>query len=240
MILTSLALERALANEPIPVRGLVLTGVKVGTRRAAESADVVEPVDVAAGWDAGRGAFTGTGSVGPMRVEVVARPGGGPFADDPRSDGRPFYATHLRHREQHIDEVRFDRETLSLRARIAALDVTGATDEPYSGLQSGHPERVTVAESIVCLAQLAQVMAYEYDQVTRDASSTFWMRRLEVSLEPPYPVLGRLLAVRANLMRAMSVRLGEDDWRTLRLNARAPGLRASADVAHALPGALRT
>jgi hypothetical protein len=232
VVLTALALEQALALEPVPVEALVVTDVTVRARSAADPSGAAIAVQAGAGWDPQHGAFVGSGSVGPIRVDCVLTASGSVPRQRDVAERRPFFAHHLGSREQHIDDLEVDRDARSLRARVGALEVRDASAGPFTGLQASRAGQLSVAECIVCLAQLAQVMAYEHDQVARAESSTFWMRRLNVSLSPPYPSVGQLLSVEAMLTRALSVRLDGQEWRSLRLTAEAPGLRAEADVAH--------
>ena len=122
-----------------------------------------------------------------------------------------------------------------MQAKLGALTVGHGPSSNYSGLQSAHYELFSISEAIICLAQLAQTMAYEFDQLSRDESAVFWLRRLNVSLAEPRLRVGQLVDVDVRVAKTNELRIAGEPWRTLRLTADAHGVNALADVAHALP-----
>jgi hypothetical protein len=235
--LATLALDEVLAHQPVPVESLFVTELSLRAGAAAVQDLSSTPVDVSATWLVGRRAFRCEARVGTITLELVARPvvscGGG---QDPRL-GRHFYSEHLQDRTQHLADIALPGQAPEARmtAALGALHAAETGDGSYSGLQSGHHELFSVSDAVVCLAQLGQALAYAYDGVPRDATSNFWLRRLSVRLVRPYLRIGQLTHVDLGIVRAGTVSLAGERWRTLRLDARATQLTAVADVAHVLP-----
>lgn len=162
-----------------------------------------------------------------------------PGTPAPDASGTPFYATHLQQRLQYIGDLEIAPGCTSLQARLGVLAHRADASTTYAGLQAAHDTEVSAADAIVCLAQLAQAISYELDGLDRDETANFWLRRLNIDLTTPRLRLGDVVTTTVQVDRSGTVRLAGETWRTLRLGARGPGLRAVADVAHVLPAAAR-
>jgi hypothetical protein len=156
-------------------------------------------------------------------------------------EGAPsYFGEHLRSRTQHLSDIDIDCDAGRMCARLGSLAAGAPSTPVYSGLQSAHDELFSISEAIVCLAQLAQTMAYEHDHLSREQSDVFWLRRLDVALTQPFLRLGRIVEVDVRVAKANLLHIGGEPWRSLRLTADAPGVNAVADVAHVLPEAPRS
>lgn len=233
--LAGLALEAALESEPVAIESLFVTDLTIRAGAAATEDTNAVPLEATLVWDAATRVFDCAVTLGTMkltlRVEAFA---GSRDATAPDSAPR-FYAEHLQNRIQHISDIDIDCDAGRMRSKLGVLAVRHAAPSYYSGLQSAHVELISISEAIVCLAQLAQTFAYEVDQMSRDESAVFWLRRLTVSLPRPRLRVGQLIDMEVRVAQTRELRMRDQLWRTLRLTAEAPGLNAIADVAHILP-----
>lgn len=239
VVLSVQALETVLGSGPAPLPSLFVTDLVIRAGSSAvEDLSRIE-VQAQARWDADAQTFVCATVVGTMKLELRVRP----LMVTPRPaaavSGPQFYCDHLKGRTQHITDLSIQCDGDASGRMSAVLGELYSVEEDhqrYSGLQSAHAHLISVAEAIVCLAQLAQVMAYEHDRVDRSESANFWLRRLEVHLAEPYLEIGRLTQVDVEIVKANKVRLNGATWRSLRLEAAASAFTAVADVAHQIPG----
>lgn len=233
--LAGLAIEAALRLEPVAVEALFVTDVSIRAGSSATEDLTTVNLEAQVAWNLATRVFDCVARVGTMKLTLTVAPvPGAPEVMAPEHTPA-FFARHLAERIQHISDLDIRCDAGSMRARFGALAVGNGPPGRFSGLQSAHAELLSASEAIVCLAQLAQTMAYEFDQLSRDDSAVFWLRRLNVSLDAPRLRVGQLVDVDVHVVRTNELRVAGDSWRTLRLEACTDGLRALADVAHVLP-----
>ncbi|KQT95971.1 AvrD family protein [Sanguibacter sp. Leaf3] len=235
--LAGLALEVVLQQEPVELESLMVTSASVRAGSASTDDLVAVPVEARVDWLPEDRAFACSVVVGTMKVSLTVVP---VAAETPlRAEGPSpaFFAGHLRSRVQHITDIDIDLEAGVMRARLGALAASSGVADGFRGLQSAHSKVFSVCEAIVCLAQLAQAIAYEYDHMSRDQSAVFWLRRFDINLVRPWIKVGQLVDVRVEILKADEVVVRGAVWRTLRLAAAGQGIDAIADVAHILPDA---
>lgn len=233
--LAGLALDAVFQLEPVVVESLFVTDVSIRAGAAATEDLSAVPLEATVVWNVAARAFDCAVRVGTMKLTLTVKTvPGSPFASTPGSAPK-FFAQHLQNRIQHISDIDIDCAAGRIQAKLGALTVGYGPSNDYTGFQSAHLELFSISEAIVCLAQLAQTMAYEFDQISRDESAVFWLRRLTVSLTEPHLRVGQLVGVDGRVDKTNEIRIAEVPWRTLRLAAEAPGLTAIADVAHILP-----
>lgn len=233
--LAGLALESVFHLEPVNIEALFVTEVSIRAGAAATEDLNAVPLEATVVWNLATRAFDCAVTVGTMRLTMAVESVAAPIFTA-TSEGEPkFFAQHLQSRFQHISDIDINCDAGNMQAKLGALAAQRGPTGHYSGLQSAHFELFSISEAIVCLAQLAQTMAYEFDQISRDESAVFWLRRLSVSLTAPRLRVGQIIAVDIQVARSSELRIAGEPWRTLRLTAEAPGLTALADVAHILP-----
>jgi hypothetical protein len=128
--------------------------------------------------------------------------------------------------------VRVTPDGDAITATVTVSDPDGALDD---GLGGAHGPAPSMLDGLVCLAQLAQVLAYRLDGIERGQSHTLWMRRLaQSSPASPRPATGPVTATLA-LQRSRVLAFGDGLWRTLDVAGELHGIRARSSIAHQLP-----
>jgi hypothetical protein len=147
------------------------------------------------------------------------------------AEGR-YYGAGFRRRAQRIADVRVAPDGEAIAATVAVADPDGAPDDGLGGAYGPAP---SMLDGLVCLAQLAQALAYRLDGIERGQSHTLWMRRLAQSTAaPPLPATGPVAATVA-LQRSRVLAFGDGRWRTLDVAGELHGIRARSSIAHQLP-----
>ena len=143
-----------------------------------------------------------------------------------------YYGAGFRHRAQRIADVRVAPDGEAIAATVAVADPDGALDDGLGGAYGPAP---SMLDGLVCLAQLAQVLAYRLDEIERGQSHTLWMRRLAQSCPaPPRRAAGPVAATLA-LQRSRVLAFGDGRWRTLDVAGELHGIRVRSSIAHQLP-----
>lgn len=235
--LAGLALEAVFRLEPVVVESLFVTDVSIRAGTAATEDLSAVPLEATVVWNLAMRAFDCAVRVGTMKLTLAVMTVPGSPSASTSGSAPKFFAQHLQNRIQHISDIDIDCDAGRMQAKLGALTVGHGPPSYYTGFQSAHFELFSISEAIVCLAQLAQAMAYEFDQISRDESGVFWLRRLTVALTEPHLRGGQLVGVDVRVAKSNEIRIAGEPWRTLRLTAAAPGLTANADVAHILSGA---
>jgi len=105
------------------------------------------------------------------------------------------------------------------------------------GLCGIYQPSLAMVDSLVVLAQLAQVLMYQIDDVDRSRSNTLWMRRVSMTADAPVIPLARIMPTFVEAARSNLVSFGGGTWRTVEFFGGFPGCAGKASLAHALPGA---
>ena len=147
----------------------------------------------------------------------------------------PFMPNHLQHRIQvfHRCDLADDGKSASMSADLIRTDEVN-----FTGLGSGHSLSPSLLEYILVWAQLIEIMAYNYDNVSRDKCGNFWMRSVEIGTN------GRLLPARrtdldfvAYFTKSRLLNVAGSSFRVLSMegNSAEGAISGKASVAHALP-----
>jgi hypothetical protein len=143
-----------------------------------------------------------------------------------------YYGAGFRRRAQRIADVCVTPDGDAIAATVAVSDPDGALDDGLGGAYGPAP---SMLDGLVCLAQLAQVLAYRLDGIERGQSHTLWMRRLaQSSPAPPRPATGPVTATLA-LQRSRVLAFGDGRWRTLDVAGELHGIHVRSSIAHQLP-----
>jgi hypothetical protein len=124
-----------------------------------------------------------------------------------------------------------------LTARTQVRNPADRHSAPH-GTGAAYLPGLTVLDSVIALPQLAQVLMYGLDGMSRSASDTLWMRKVTVNAPRPLPLPDEPLTARVGFTRTGSVRLQGDTWRTAELSGQLHGMTATASLAHRLPAAI--
>lgn len=137
-------------------------------------------------------------------------------------------------REQHITDVLLapGLERVDAAVTVKAEGHDGRSDHGFGAL---YQPSLTMIEGVVSLAQLAQALTYALDDIDRDRTRTFWMRRLSMQRESPREPLHSPLRASLAVADTRCVVLHDDTWRTVQLTGHVGAIRTQAAVAHHLP-----
>ncbi|MFC8129729.1 AvrD family protein [Streptomyces sp. NPDC057302] len=146
------------------------------------------------------------------------------------------YGVGYKQREQHAEQVRVDLDRQEIRGlqRVVATD----DDAPTCGAEAAYGPSVSLVDALVGVAQLAQVLLYAQDGLSRGNSDTLWMRRFVIGAGTPVRPLGRTFipTVRTESSRLLS--MGDARWRTAELAVDDfAGIDGRCWLAHRLPAA---
>jgi hypothetical protein len=146
-----------------------------------------------------------------------------------------YYGQAFAVRGQSIRDVQVDREQLRAEALLDVVD-----EEPVpalTGLEAAHHPMVTTVDVFVTALQLAQVMLYDLDGMSRAGSNTLWMRQtlLEYADGGPGPAAREGVRVVTELANLDLLPMKAATWRTADIVAEAAGLRLRCSVTHRLP-----
>jgi hypothetical protein len=116
----------------------------------------------------------------------------------------------------------------------ATTRVSGDAIHP-DGLSGKFQPAITFVDGMIVLAQLSQSLLYVLDDINRTASSTLWMRRVEISGPPPHQRIGSPFRTSTSVSRTAVVDFAGGRWRTSDWRAQFSGLTFSYRLAHELP-----
>jgi hypothetical protein len=101
------------------------------------------------------------------------------------------------------------------------------------GLSADYEPFMSMAHAIVGGAQLAQVVLYKYDQITRERSNNLWMRKIAMRMPKPValdgPFRGQTWITKTNIIPMKSAQ-----WRSASFVLTFPGLEVDYNLAHEL------
>ncbi|MBX6371731.1 MAG: hypothetical protein IRZ02_05700 [Acidothermus sp.] len=143
-----------------------------------------------------------------------------------------YLGSHYRHRKQEISEIRIGEDGESVEARVATPPIEVGEDYGLGGWY--HPT-LSCIEVIAALAQLAQVLLYTWDNLSRDRSNTLWMRSVWMSCRSPYHPVELPALARVGTRHRNVVELGGRQWRTAELHGKLLDFTVGAKLAHVLP-----
>jgi hypothetical protein len=108
------------------------------------------------------------------------------------------------------------------------------TQPPISGAGAAFYPFVSSLEAVICFGQLAQVMLYTVDGITREQSRTLWMRKVVIRDTLPMGPL-QSFDVSTRILKSSTLIFNGKRWRTATLDVEFPGMKAEYSVAHELP-----
>ncbi|MFH8224866.1 AvrD family protein [Streptomyces sp. NPDC018057] len=145
----------------------------------------------------------------------------------------PYHGNGHKLGTRTIERVRLFPQDGTAQA-LATVSPAGRA-EPLNGLGSWYAPALSLVDGIVISAQVAQALLYEVDGVSRDDTSTLWMRRFRAEQKTPHQPIGTpfICALSTTSSRLRDMRGAK--WRMSDLNVRMLGVEGSFSLAHALP-----
>ncbi|MCQ4208932.1 AvrD family protein [Streptomyces longispororuber] len=148
------------------------------------------------------------------------------------------YGAGYKQHEQHAEQVRvdLDRQQVSVLQRVVADDADATT--PTCGAEAAYGPSVSLVDALVGVAQLAQILLYAQDGLSRGDSDTLWMRRFVISARTPVRPLGRSFVPTVRTENSRILPMGDTRWRTAELAVDDfAGIGGRCWLAHRLPDA---
>jgi hypothetical protein len=150
---------------------------------------------------------------------------------------RRFYGEGFKTRRHTITEVRVDGDDLYAEAEVRFTSGDGpAVDD---GIDGDIQPSVTLIDAFVVNLQLAQVLLYELDGLSRAHSNTLWMMQTVLAAAPvPEPLrdpADKPLTSHARLVGKRLLPLHGGTWRSVEIEASLAGITLHCAFAHELP-----
>ncbi|MFF9584459.1 AvrD family protein [Streptomyces achromogenes] len=170
----------------------------------------------------------GTGPQGPVTYTDTAEALG--------PSGARHYGEGYKHRDQHADRVHVDLGRQRVRGRQRVVATRRHTET--RGAEAAYGPSVSLVDALVGVAQLAQVLLYAQDGLSRGGSDTLWMRRFVIGTHTPVRPLGRSFASTVRTAGTRLVDMAGHTWRTAELAVDDyAGIGGRCSLAHRLPSA---
>ena len=109
-----------------------------------------------------------------------------------------------------------------------------------TGFEGAYSRAMSMLDTLLVLAQLAQVLVYDVDSIPRAESNTLWMRRCALRRQSPDRPLAIDATATAAIEQTKRLTLKGATWRTFDVVGRFGGLVGRASLAHQLPERLRS
>lgn len=144
-----------------------------------------------------------------------------------------YYGDGFKLRRQYVEDVLLDMAELRSTATVR-LDPAGS-ELATQGTDGRYQPSVSLVDCFVANLQLAQVLMYELDGVTRRESNTLWMLRTVLeTTQPMRPFAAPLPTVTAITGKHL-VPLRGGRWRNVEIGGGCGGVNLRASFAHELP-----
>ena len=165
--------------------------------------------------------------------EPVAAPGRYASLTDLVGPPRPrYYGEAFKRRTQVITTDGPDVDALVALATVDLVDEAPGTGD--EGLAAAYRRAPTMVDCFAAALQLAQILLYRLDGLTRRDSNTLWMRSTELRCARPTGTDDDV-RLRTALTRPELLRRDGAAWRTARIEARLGAIDLTCAVAHQLP-----
>jgi hypothetical protein len=144
-----------------------------------------------------------------------------------------YFGTGYRKNRYDVRDVKLD--AANTYAEAAVRSTSGSGPEPVRGLEGAYQPAVSMIDSIVLTAQLAEVILYRTDGLERGQTDTMWLRSLSMeSPDPRRPAPGGFSGATA-VTKNRTLDLDGARWRVLDMVAYCQGIEQTHSVAHRLP-----
>ncbi|MER0244312.1 AvrD family protein [Streptomyces sp. HSW2009] len=148
------------------------------------------------------------------------------------------YGEGYKARRHITEDVKVDLAAQRVRA-AQRITVQPQGTAVTRGAEAAYEPSASVVDIVVGIAQLAQVMLYNQDDVSRGSSNTLWMRRMHVEADAPLRPLDRPFEATAYTKKSRLLPLDGSLWRCTDLAVDDYlGIRGSCSIAHRLPEAV--
>jgi hypothetical protein len=144
-----------------------------------------------------------------------------------------YFGGGYRRNRHEVRDVRLD--TASTYAEAAVRSTPGPGPEPSHGLEGAYQPAVSMIDSIVLTAQLAEVVLYRTDGLERGQTDTMWLRSLTMESPDPRRTSAGGFSGATAVTKNRTLELDGARWRVLDMVAYCQGIEQTHSVAHRLP-----
>lgn len=179
-------------------------------------------------------------SIGAMRIRLeVSHPAGGPpvtgrhatLPDALGPAGERYYGTGFSRQSHALTDVDADTSDWTARAAVRLDDrFTGS-----SGIEGAYRPSVSMVDCFVVNLQLAQVLLYELDSLSRTETNTLWMMQTTLAAERPDRPWPAAAVATTALKGSHLLPLNGRTWRNVDITGELGGVSLRSSFAHELP-----
>lgn len=126
-------------------------------------------------------------------------------------DSSRFLDNHLKDTCLNIDEVNYLGNS-GLSTRINHERKSQAT---YHGLGSCLQNHLSILEWLIVFSQIGEIMAYNYDHMTRQCSNNLWMKRITATFNED-ATLSYPIRTISEITKASIIKMNGNSWRILK------------------------
>lgn len=147
---------------------------------------------------------------------------------------RSLYGHHYKSLKHDIYDMHFPNDE-TLTGRVSILEDNGYA--PTVGVGSGFSGYASAVDMMICGAQMAQVLMYRLDNLSRQNSHNLWMRAFSINMPEPVPRLAPL-DMDIGVTKTRMCSMGGSPWRTAEMTstcAQIKNFSMSAVIAHQIP-----
>ncbi|GAV38810.1 AvrD family protein [Streptomyces acidiscabies] len=147
-------------------------------------------------------------------------------------DGQ-YYAELFRWRGQRVTHLAVDAPAGRADAEVTLTPAPG--ESSGTGMEAAYAPSASMVDAIAVMGQLAQILMYELDGLTRGGSDTLWLRRAELATDLPLRAVDRAFPVHARVADSRLVDIDDRRWRVCDLSYGFHGITGTFSVTHRLP-----
>lgn len=142
-----------------------------------------------------------------------------------------YISNHLKYIRHDIGNIVFSNDDCLF------CEITKKEDlKEYTGMGQNFKACMSIFEWLVIFSQMSQLLAYNYDLITRQNSDTLWMKQVKAEIDESFiyeksiPAIGRI-------QNARLLNIGTDIWRLFEMNGYTinNNVRFSGKIVHRLP-----
>lgn len=145
-----------------------------------------------------------------------------------------YYGEGFKFRRQLIEDVQVDMDQLRAGAAVQ-IEPTQQGHPAGEGIEGAYQPSVSLVDCFVVNLQMAQVLMYEMDSLTRENSNTLWMIQTILEAEHPDRPPVAPMEARTAIAAKHRLKLRGGTWRNADIEGELGGVTMRASFAHALP-----
>lgn len=144
------------------------------------------------------------------------------------------YGRGFAHRHHDIRDVVVDTHRQHAHATVHITDTLPGSP---AGMAASYEPGLSLIDATVCTAQLAQVLAYQLEDVQRAETDTLWMRQFRMRRDTPTIPITDPISMAGRVVHHRRIdRMGKS-WRIYQMDGDIGGIHTVASLAFNVPGA---